>query len=192
MIDDSEWIDEASREVVDRLGVARAEAGILLVCIARDDAPSDDDALLVGPLAPEEVEAALRQATEGAPLRPHELAALTARADGNPLFLTELWRAATHGEDSRRARPTRSRRWSPRSSTGSNRRCEPSSGTPAILGRGFDRAELRELTATTSPRRRHLDRARRVRRPRSRRPRPIPSRADARRRLREAAVPPPP
>src|SRR5205807_8107935 len=98
-IDDSEWIDEASREVVEKLGSLAGEARIVLVCIARDDMPSDDNSLLVGPLAPQEVEAALLQATEDAPLRPHELAALTSRADGNPLFLTELWHAASDGED---------------------------------------------------------------------------------------------
>ena len=64
MIDDAEWIDEASRDVVDRLGSLVAEAGILLACVARDDMPTDDDALLVAPLSPQEVAAALRQATE--------------------------------------------------------------------------------------------------------------------------------
>src|SRR5262249_20154895 len=43
-------------------------------------------------LSRDEVRDALQRATEGEPLRPHELDALTDRADGNPLFLTELWR----------------------------------------------------------------------------------------------------
>jgi class 3 adenylate cyclase/tetratricopeptide (TPR) repeat protein len=144
VIDDSEWIDEASREVVEKLGSLAAEARMVLVCIARDDTRSDKDALLVGPLAPEEVEAALRQATEDAPLRPHELAALTSRADGNPLFLTELWRAATDGEDTD-ALPDSVEALV----TAQLDRLKPALrtvlGYAAILGRGFDRAELREL-----------------------------------------------
>jgi tetratricopeptide (TPR) repeat protein len=144
VIDDSEWIDEASREVVEKLGSLAAEARIVLVCIARDDTPSDEDALLVGPLESEEVEAALRQATEGAPLRPHELAALTARADGNPLFLTELWRAATDGEDTD-ALPDSIEALI----TAQLDRLKPALrtvlGYAAILGRGFDRGELHDL-----------------------------------------------
>ncbi len=144
VIDDSEWIDEASREVVEKLGSLAAEARIVLVCIARDDTASDKDALLVGPLASEEVEAALRQATEGAPLRPHELAALTSRADGNPMFLTELWRAATEGEDTE-ALPDSIEALV----TAELDRLKPALrtvlGYAAILGRGFDRAELHEL-----------------------------------------------
>ena len=144
VIDDSEWIDEASREVVEKLGALATEARIVLVCIARDDTLADDDALVVGPLATEEVETALRQATEGAPLRPHELAALTARADGNPLFLTELWRAATDGEDTD-ALPDSIEALI----TAQLDRLKPSLrtvlGYAAILGRGFDRTELHEL-----------------------------------------------
>ncbi len=144
VIDDSEWIDEASREIVEKLGSLAAEARIVLVCIARDDTASDKDALLVGPLASEEVEAALRQATEGAPLRPHELAALTSRADGNPMFLTELWRAATDGEDTE-ALPDSIEALV----TAQLDRLKPALrtvlGYAAILGRGFDRAELHEL-----------------------------------------------
>ncbi len=144
VIDDSEWIDEASREVVEKLGSIAAEARIVLVCLARDDTRNDEDALLVGPLAPQEVEAALRQATEGAPLRPHELAALTSRADGNPLFLTELWRAATDGEDTD-ALPDSIEALV----TAQLDRLRPALrtvlGYAAILGRGFDRTELREL-----------------------------------------------
>ncbi|HYL52317.1 MAG TPA: adenylate/guanylate cyclase domain-containing protein, partial [Acidimicrobiia bacterium] len=144
VIDDSEWIDEASREVVEKLGSLAAEARIVLVCVARDDAPTGDGALLVAPLAPAEAEAALLQATEGAPLRPHELAALTSRADGNPLFLTELWRATTDGED-----PDALPDSVEALVTAQLDRLPPALrtvlGYAAILGRGFDRAELHEL-----------------------------------------------
>ncbi|MDQ1456732.1 MAG: hypothetical protein QOH28_2352, partial [Actinomycetota bacterium] len=144
VIDDSEWIDEASREVVERLGALAAEARIVLVCIARDDTGSDGDAIVVGPLATQEVEAALRGATEGAPLRPHELAALTSRADGNPMFLTELWRAATNGEDTD-ALPDSIEALV----TAQLDRLKPVLrtvlGYAAVLGRGFDRGELHDL-----------------------------------------------
>ncbi|MDQ1508765.1 MAG: hypothetical protein QOG50_609, partial [Actinomycetota bacterium] len=142
VIDDFEWIDEASREVVDKLGSLVAQAGILLARVERDDMPGDDDALQVGPLAAQEVTDALRQATEVAPLRPHELAALTARADGNPLFLTELWHAATHGEEAD-ALPDSIEALV----TAQLDRLRPALrtvlGYAAILGRGFDRGELR-------------------------------------------------
>ena len=47
------------------------------------------------PLTEEQASAALVAATEDSPLRPHEIATLTERAAGNPLFLAELMQAAS-------------------------------------------------------------------------------------------------
>jgi class 3 adenylate cyclase/tetratricopeptide (TPR) repeat protein len=146
MIDDSEWIDEASREVVDVLRTLVAEAAIVLVLVVRDDTPPDDDTIVVGPLARDDVEAALHQATEHAPLRPHRLAELATRADGNPLFLTELWRAATDsGVGDADALPDSVEALV----TAQLDRLPPALrtilGYASVLGRGFERSELQAL-----------------------------------------------
>jgi class 3 adenylate cyclase/tetratricopeptide (TPR) repeat protein len=146
VIDDSEWIDEASREVVDVLRTLVAEASIVLVLVVRDDTPPDDDTIVVGPLARDDVEAALHQATENAPLHPHRLSALATRADGNPLFLTELWRAAADTDsadadalpDSVEALVTAQLDRLPPA-------LRTILGYASVLGRGFERSELEAL-----------------------------------------------
>ncbi len=146
VIDDSEWIDEASREVVDVLRTLVAEASIVLVLVVRDDVPPEEDAIVVGPLARADVERALHSATEHAPLHPHRLTALATRADGNPLFLTELWRAATDAvtgdadtlPDSIEALVTAQLDRLPPG-------LRTILGIASVLGRGFERAELHAL-----------------------------------------------
>ncbi len=144
VIDDSEWIDEASREVLDVLGTLVDDAAVVLIRVVREDAPSDDDALVVGPLPQAEVETALHQATEAAPLHPHRFAALAARADGNPLFLTELWRAAADGDEAD-ALPDSIEALV----TAQLDRLPPAMrtilGYASVLGKGFSRSELDAL-----------------------------------------------
>jgi predicted ATPase len=147
VIDDAEWIDDASREVVETLAALAAETCILLASVAREDGTSNSgDVVLVGPLSRREVEHALRHATEHAPLRPHELVMLVTRAGGNPLFLTELWRAATTGEEAD-ALPESIEALV----TAQLDRLPPALrtilGYASVLGLRFDLAALRELAA---------------------------------------------
>ena len=99
VIDDADRIDVASREVIEALATAVAEAAVLLICVGRDNLPTTSQEISLEKLHPQAAESAPRAATRDAPLRPHVLAALLERADGNPLFLTELWRAVLEGDD---------------------------------------------------------------------------------------------
>ena len=94
VFEDTQWIDEASRELVELL-VSKSE-GVpwVIACTRVADAPAIGEvpALRLEPLTEAASTDALVRATEDAPLLPHQLDALTARAEGNPLFLTELLR----------------------------------------------------------------------------------------------------
>jgi predicted ATPase/class 3 adenylate cyclase len=93
VIEDTEWMDDASHEVVGALQELLDDRGIGLIRTSmRSRGPGEPSVIELHPLDPADVRRALQQATEDAPLRPHELDKLTERADGNPLFLSELWR----------------------------------------------------------------------------------------------------
>ncbi len=100
-IEDVHWMDEASTELLHRLG-RNIGTGPWLVVVTRRDLPTgfigeEADSLtriVPEPLDVRATEAMLREATEEAPLAPHEMTILTQRAGGNPLFLKELIAAA--------------------------------------------------------------------------------------------------
>jgi class 3 adenylate cyclase/tetratricopeptide (TPR) repeat protein len=145
VVDDGDWIDDASREVLEVLAPLAELAGIVVILCAPDDAAeSAAQSIALGPLARDEVEDALQRATEHAPLRPHEMSALAGRADGNPLFLTELWRAASDGDEAG-ALPDSVEALV----TAQLDRLPPALrtvlGHAAILGRSFDRSECSAL-----------------------------------------------
>jgi class 3 adenylate cyclase/tetratricopeptide (TPR) repeat protein len=150
VIEDMEWIDDASRDIVDVFAALVEDSGIVLVSVGWDDdsVAQHTAAVEVLPLARDDVETALRRATERKPLRPHELAALAERADGNPLFLTELWRAASVGGFAGDDLPDSVETLV----TAQLDRLSPSLrtllGFAAVLGRSFDRGELRELAGS--------------------------------------------
>jgi class 3 adenylate cyclase/tetratricopeptide (TPR) repeat protein len=150
VIDDAEWMDEASREIVDAFGALVGDRSTLLVAVAREDTPQDAshaDAIVVGPLPREDVEAALRAATEHDPMRPHEIAILAERSGGNPLFLAELWRAARSGDVSNDALPDSIETLI----TVQLDRLPPvlrrALGYAAVLGKSFDRADVEAVVA---------------------------------------------
>ncbi len=96
VVEDGHWLDEASVGLVMRLAGAAHDHPWLVLVTTRPGAerltepPSSTIAL--GPLSVEAGRALAIIATEGAPLRPHELETVVSRAAGNPLFLEEILR----------------------------------------------------------------------------------------------------
>ncbi|MDQ1466732.1 MAG: hypothetical protein QOH10_1147 [Actinomycetota bacterium] len=146
VFDDVQWSDDVSWEVIERLAAGIFESPWLLVCTRREGTSElEHSAVLnLAPLEPADAVTALRRATEAEPLRPFELEALVTRADGSPLFLTELL-AVAHEAGSVGALPdsieglvtAQVDRLPPRRRT--LLRCA------AVLGRSFERAELDAL-----------------------------------------------
>lgn len=97
-VEDAHWVDEASRILISRIDAETEMQPWLLVVVRRDeeggfDAP-DENRIELEPLPSETIRTLAVAATEAAPLRPHELDQVVARAVGNPLFLLELIRTA--------------------------------------------------------------------------------------------------
>jgi class 3 adenylate cyclase/tetratricopeptide (TPR) repeat protein len=103
-VEDAHWMDEASTDLLRRL-VAEAPGLPWLICITRRDEETGfvaPDGSHVRTLRPEplgggEAAALVHAATEASPLAPHDIAVLTERAGGNPLFLRELVSMARSG-----------------------------------------------------------------------------------------------
>ena len=99
-IEDVQWMDEASTDVLTSLA-AQLDRRPWVVCLARRDRESDgevaDDEVTDGrlrlqltPLDEQGMRTLAGAVTETAPLPEHELAVLIERSAGNPLFLQEL------------------------------------------------------------------------------------------------------
>jgi class 3 adenylate cyclase/tetratricopeptide (TPR) repeat protein len=103
-VEDAQWMDDASAEL---LRILAAEVGKRpwLILITRRDSSSgfvlpqgpDSDSIELGPLPPVAAAELAATMTEAHPLSPHVLAGLTERSGGNPLFLKELLAAARAG-----------------------------------------------------------------------------------------------
>jgi predicted ATPase/class 3 adenylate cyclase len=98
LIDDAQWVDEASAHLLGRLATAAGPDGWLVVAIRRDSdegfAPTVGPRIEMGPLSDDAVRALVLDAVESTPLRPHEIDEIVDRADGNPQFVEEIIRAA--------------------------------------------------------------------------------------------------
>jgi tetratricopeptide (TPR) repeat protein len=100
VFEDTHWMDDASSGVLSLLLADVAERPWLVITARRGVptgfAPAGDahTRLQLGPLAIEQAEELVHAATEKLPLLPHEIETLTARAGGNPFFLTQLLSAA--------------------------------------------------------------------------------------------------
>jgi class 3 adenylate cyclase/tetratricopeptide (TPR) repeat protein len=107
-VDDAQWSDEASAELLQR--IARdVPNGPWLICITRRDVTSGFVAaeaphittLRAEPLPEEATRQLAEELADADPaaqhLSPHDLSALASRSGGNPLFLTELVATATSG-----------------------------------------------------------------------------------------------
>ena len=99
VFEDAQWMDAASAGVLTHLATTAASHPWVVCVVRRDDAETaaplapESLVLRVAPLTVEQSLAAVTAATDDAPLRPHEAAALVERAGGNPLYLGELLRA---------------------------------------------------------------------------------------------------
>jgi class 3 adenylate cyclase/tetratricopeptide (TPR) repeat protein len=100
-IEDVHWMDEASSELLRRLARNVGRGPWLVVVTKRELGTGfvGEELEFVTTVRPEPLDAAaataiLSEATEDAPLPPHEMAVLAERSGGNPLFLKELIVAA--------------------------------------------------------------------------------------------------
>jgi class 3 adenylate cyclase/tetratricopeptide (TPR) repeat protein len=99
VVEDGQWLDGLSAELIAAIGSAAADRPWLLCVARRDDVDGPElpdgaaQRLRVGPLDDEAGRAIVSALSADAPLRPHERDALVARAGGNPLFLAELVRS---------------------------------------------------------------------------------------------------
>ena len=98
VMEDAQWSDGASTQLLGRLATACASRPWLLLVSRRDDdsgfVPATGTRLALGPMPDDDLAALVNQATEAAPLRPHELDLVVRRASGNPLYAEEIVRAA--------------------------------------------------------------------------------------------------
>ena len=102
VFEDVHWLDEATSDLV--LEIARQlETRPWLVVLTRRDSGRSftgdgGETIRLEALGAEEAAQLLSEATAEHPLPPHQLAELARRAEGNPLFLTELLAAARSPE----------------------------------------------------------------------------------------------
>ena len=95
--EDTHWLDEASRGLVERLSsTAGRNRPWLVVVTSRDDPthplPTVATRIDLGNLDADAARRLVLGATAAAPLRPHDLDTVVARGAGNPLFLEEILR----------------------------------------------------------------------------------------------------
>ncbi len=97
VVDDAQWVDDASATVLSAIAAGAATKPWLLVC-ARRRAESGFDAggldgtesIAVGGLGAEDAARLVEVATEQVPMAPHASSLVATRSGGSPLFLLEL------------------------------------------------------------------------------------------------------
>ncbi len=98
VVEDAHWADGASVHLLARLASATPGRPWAVVVVRRGErdgfVPASGTRIVLDPLPPEVVEQLVNAATEATPLRPHEVAAVVAKAGGNPLFVEEVTRLA--------------------------------------------------------------------------------------------------
>jgi class 3 adenylate cyclase/tetratricopeptide (TPR) repeat protein len=106
VIEDTHWMDDASRELLAGLLFGLERQPWLLILTRRPGeagfvAPNASHvaSIELQPLTQEQAEALIISATADHPLLPSQVEALAARAAGNPLFLVELLRSLKSGGD---------------------------------------------------------------------------------------------
>ncbi|HET7820572.1 MAG TPA: adenylate/guanylate cyclase domain-containing protein [Ornithinibacter sp.] len=98
VVEDAHWADGASVHLLGRLAAATSGHPRAVVVVRRGGsdgfAPASGTRIVLDPLPDDVVEKLVIAATEATPLRPHEVAAVVAKAGGNPLFVEEVTRLA--------------------------------------------------------------------------------------------------
>lgn len=98
VVDDAQWVDAASGELLARITDAAPTRSWQLIAVRRTGAtgfePANATRLEVGPLEDRELREIVVSTMTSVPLRPHEIEVLVRRASGSPLFLDELMRFA--------------------------------------------------------------------------------------------------
>ena len=97
IVEDAHWMDEASGGVLRQLA-ARTRSEGWVMCMTRREDPAGVDpsgwpgtlTMRLGPLEAASIQAFIQGSNPGLHLARHEIAAVTERAGGNPLFLREL------------------------------------------------------------------------------------------------------
>ena len=96
--EDMHWADDASAHLLGRIAEATSSEAWLLISVRRDDqggfSTAVGEQIAIGPLSDDTVRELTIEATDAAPLRPHEIDVVVARASGSPLFVGELIAAA--------------------------------------------------------------------------------------------------
>ena len=99
VVEDAHGVDEATSQLLDRLVVdATPRHPWLVISVRRLEpggfVPSTGEQVTLHPLLVAEARRLADAATSAAPLRPHDVERIVARAGGNPLFLEEILRMA--------------------------------------------------------------------------------------------------
>jgi class 3 adenylate cyclase/tetratricopeptide (TPR) repeat protein len=96
--EDMHWADDASAQILRRIATQTGSRPWLLITARRDDEGGFDTdvgtCLRIGPLPDATIRELTIDATEAAPLRPHEVDLVVTRSAGSPLFVGELIAAA--------------------------------------------------------------------------------------------------
>jgi len=96
--EDMHWADDASAHLLGRVADATTSRPWLLIVARREDeggfAPESGGRISIDPLPDDAVRALAIDATEAAPLRPHEIDLVVERSAGSPMFVGELITAA--------------------------------------------------------------------------------------------------
>ncbi len=96
--EDMHWADDSSAHLLGRVADATRTRPWLLIVARRDEdggfTPESGDRMSIDPLPDGTVRALTIDATEAAPLRPHEIDLVVQRAAGSPMFVGELITAA--------------------------------------------------------------------------------------------------
>ena len=98
VVDDAQWADEASSELLSSIARSCRDHGWLMLVSRRNVdmgfRPGPDIELPIGPMPPDDIRRLIVLATEAAPLRAHDVDEVVRRSGGNPLFATEILRTA--------------------------------------------------------------------------------------------------
>jgi len=96
--EEAHWTDRASAGLLERIAAATAGRPWAVIAVRRamDSGfePGQGLRIDLAPLPDDVIETLIHDATEAAPLRPHEVQAIVERAEGNPLFVEEVTRVA--------------------------------------------------------------------------------------------------